>query len=118
MRPTETVAGSPPTEPSAGDPRARAIAADPRFAELRTRFRRFVFSMTAVFLAWYLLYVLLSAYARGFMAIKVFGSVNVALLLGLLQFVSTFAIAIVYASYSRRRLDPLAEELRAEGQVR
>ena len=32
------------------------------------RFRRFVFPMTALFLVWYFLYVLLAAYAPDFMA--------------------------------------------------
>ncbi|GGK37092.1 hypothetical protein GCM10010124_32220 [Pilimelia terevasa] len=79
---------------------------------LRRRFRRFAFPMTAAFLAWYLLYVLLSAYARDLMGVRVFGNVNVALLLGIGQFASTFGIAAWYAAYARRRLDPLADRLR------
>jgi len=80
---------------------------------LRRRFRRFAFPMTAAFLGWYLLYVLLSAYARDFMAIRLVGHLNVALLLGIAQFASTFAIAAWYAAYARKHLDPLAEQLRA-----
>jgi len=91
-----------------------AMAADPRFAELRRRYRGFAFPMTAAFLAWYLLYVVLSAYARDFMSTKIVGNINVALLLGLLQFVSTFTIAWVYERHSRTKLDPLAAELRRE----
>ncbi|WP_412543039.1 DUF485 domain-containing protein [Longispora sp. K20-0274] len=71
--------------------------------------------MTVLFLAWFAAYVLLSAYAREFMAVRVFGHVNMALLLGLGQFASTFAITGVYARFARRRLDPLVAELRAEG---
>ena len=52
------------------------------------------------------------AFARGFMARTVAGNINVALLLGLLQFVSTFALTWGYLAYARRRLDPLAGELR------
>lgn len=84
----------------------------PEFAALRRAFRRFVFPMTAVFLGWYLLYVLLSAYARDFMATKVIGNVNVALLFGLAQFASTFLIAYLYSRYANRRLDPLAGRMR------
>ncbi|WP_407924315.1 DUF485 domain-containing protein [Actinomadura macrotermitis] len=69
--------------------------------------------MTAAFLLWYLLYVVLSAYARGFMGTKIIGEVNVALVFGLLQFVSTFLIAWLYERYARRRLEPLAAEVRA-----
>jgi uncharacterized membrane protein (DUF485 family) len=88
------------------------LEADPRFAELRHRYRSFVFPATAAFLIWYLLYVLLSAYARGFMDTKLVGNFNVAFLFGLLQFVSTFGIAWAYARYADRRLDPLSAELR------
>ncbi|GHH63873.1 hypothetical protein GCM10017673_05420 [Streptosporangium violaceochromogenes] len=92
------------------------IEADDRFRELRRRFRSWVFPMTAAFLAWYLLYVALSGWARDLMAVKVLGNVNVALVLGLLQFVSTFLIAWAYSRYAARRLDPLAGEIRAEAE--
>ena len=83
------------------------------YQELRRRFRRFVFPMTALFLAWYFLYVLLSSFAVDFMSTKVFGSnINVALVFGLLQFVSTFAITIAYVRWADRHFDPAAEALR------
>ena len=90
------------------------MEADPRFAELRRRYRSFAFPWTAAFLSWYLLYVMLSAFARDFMDTKVVGNINVALILGLLQFASTFAIAWLYARYASSKLDPLADELRGE----
>jgi uncharacterized membrane protein (DUF485 family) len=74
--------------------------------------RGFVFPMTIAFLLWYALYVILSAYARGFMGTKVVGNINVALIFGLLQFVTTFLIAWLYARFANRRLDPLADEIR------
>lgn len=90
------------------------MEADPRFIELRRRYRGFVFPWTVAFLAWYLLYVLLSAYARGLMDTKVVGHLNVAFVFGLLQFLSTFGIAWLYSRYANSRLDPLADELRGE----
>ena len=84
----------------------------PEFMALRRALRRFVFPMTVAFLAWYLLYVLLSAYARDFMATKVFGNINIAFIFGVLQFVTTFLIAYWYSKYARTRLDPLAEQMR------
>src|SRR5690349_14268868 len=98
-----------PTDADAPDERAaRALAmqASPEFGELRRTIRRFIFPMTAAFLVWYLLYVLLSAYARDFMGTKVVGNINVALIFGLLQFVSTFLIAFLYSRYAARRFDP------------
>ena len=90
------------------------IQASAEFQDLKRRLRRFVFPMTVAFLAWYLLYVLLSAYARGFMGHKLLGNINVAYVFGLLQFVSTFLIAWVYARYADRNLDPIADRLRGE----
>lgn len=81
------------------------------FADLRRRFRSFVFPMTALFLAWYFLYVLLSTYASDFMSAKVFGNINVGLLFGLGQFVSTFVITMIYARWADREFDPRAEAL-------
>jgi uncharacterized membrane protein (DUF485 family) len=91
-----------------------AMEADPRFIELRRRYRTFVFPMTVAFLSWYLLYVVLSAYARGFMDTKIVGNINVALVFGLLQFVTTFGIAWYYERHATRTLSPLADELREE----
>ena len=84
----------------------------PEFAELRRRFRRFAFPMTVAFLAWYLLYVLLSTYAHDFMATPVFGNVSVGILFGLAQFVSTFVITHLYVAHANRRTDPIADEMR------
>ncbi|WP_309070321.1 DUF485 domain-containing protein [Arthrobacter sp.] len=84
----------------------------PEFRELRKRHRSFVFPMAAVFLLWYFLYVLLADYAHEFMSTPVFGNVNIGLILGLLQFVSTFGITMWYVSYANKRLDPIAEGLR------
>ena len=81
------------------------------FADLRSRFRRFVFPMTALFLGWYFLYVLLSTYAVGFMSHKVVGNINVGLILGLGQFVSTFVITVLYVRWADREFDPRAAAL-------
>jgi uncharacterized membrane protein (DUF485 family) len=107
-------AGGP--RPPGGDLEARSAAMydDPRFRELRTRLVRFVLPASIGFLAWYLLYVLMSAYARDVMEHEVVGSANVALFFGLLQFVTTFGIAVLYSRYANRRFDPLADELRDE----
>lgn len=86
----------------------------PEFQQLRRTLRRFVFPMTIAFLAWYLLYVVLSAYARDFMGRALLGNINVAFVFGLLQFVSTFLIAWFYARYADRHFDPLADRLRGE----
>ena len=90
------------------------VQASPEFQELRSRLRRFVFPMTAFFLVWYGLYVLLGAFAHDFMAIQVFGNVNVGLLIGLGQFLSTFIITGLYVRFANRELDPRAAKIRGE----
>ena len=58
------------------------VQASEEFQGLKRTLRRFVFPATVVFLAWYLLYILLTVYARDFMAQQVLGNINVAYLLG------------------------------------
>ncbi len=96
-----------------GDPFVE-MAEGAQFADLRSRFRRFVLPVTAFFLTWYFLYVLLAAYAPGFMSTRVFGNINIGLIFGLLQFVSTFAITMAYARWADRQFDPRAEALREQ----
>jgi len=88
------------------------VQATPEFAQLRRRTRGFAFPVTAAFLLWYLVYVLLASYARDFMATPVLGAVNLGLVIGLLQFVTTFVIAMVSVRHARRRIDPLADQIR------
>ena len=82
------------------------------FRELRKSHRNFVFPVAIGFLAWYFAYVLLAAYAHDFMSIKVWGSLNIGLVMGLLQFVTTFGITTWYVSYANRKLDPQAAVIR------
>ena len=88
------------------DDKYLAVQRSDEFAGLRRALRRFVFPMTVAFFLWYALYVLLSAYARDFMSTKVVGNINVALIFGLLQFVSTFLIAWLYSRYADREDRP------------
>ena len=72
--------------PGADDPYV-ALQETDEFQNLRKKFRGFVFPMTAFFLTWYFLYVLLSIFAPGFMNKPISGLVTVGLVFGLLQFV-------------------------------
>lgn len=88
------------------------VQRSPELQELRKRQRSFIFPMAVVFLLWYFAYVLLADYAHEFMSTQVWGNINVGLILGLLQFVSTFGITMWYVSYANRRMDPIAAGLR------
>jgi uncharacterized membrane protein (DUF485 family) len=84
------------------------------FARLRSALRRHAFSWTVAFFVWYALYVLLSAYARDFMGKVLFANINVALVFGLLQFVTTFVIAWRYSRYANKHVDPIADQIQAD----
>lgn len=114
MTTTDLGSGAPPQRPA---PDAQAFAdmqASPQFQELRHRLRRFVFPMTAFFLTWYAVYVLMATYAPDFMATKVFGNVNLGIVLGLGQFVTTFVITALYVRFANRELDPRSSAIREE----
>ncbi|HEX9334712.1 MAG TPA: DUF485 domain-containing protein [Pseudonocardiaceae bacterium] len=100
-----------------GEPDFTAIQQSDEFAQLRARLRRFIFPVSALFLGWYLLYVLLAAYARSFMSVQLFGEINIGMLLGFLQFVSTCAITVWYVRFARRRIDPTSAHIRSQAGV-
>ncbi|WP_405878882.1 DUF485 domain-containing protein [Streptomyces sp. NBC_01136] len=105
--------------PSKADPRLPStqefieVQESAEFAELRRSHRSFAFPLTVAFIAWYLLYVLLSNYAGDFMGTQVVGNINVALVLGLAQFLTTFLIAWWYSRYAAAKLDPKAEAIKS-----
>ncbi|WP_420714722.1 DUF485 domain-containing protein [Mycobacterium sp. Aquia_213] len=90
------------------------MQATPEFQDLRHRLRRFVFPMTAFFLIWYLAYMLLATYAHALMATKVLGHINLGVVLGFGQFVTTFGITALYVRFAARTLDPRAAKIRAD----
>ena len=100
-----------PTSPV--DPWA-AAQTSAEFIALRSRLRNFVFPTTAFFLAWYFLYVALAAFAPHFMTIRVIGNINIGLIFGLLQFVSTLAITTIYVQFANRNLDPVSSRIREQ----
>ncbi|GAA2012308.1 DUF485 domain-containing protein [Brevibacterium samyangense] len=84
----------------------------PEYTTLKRTHRSFVLPLSAFFLLWYLVYVFLGAYAHEFMARPVFGPVNMGIVLGLAQFVTTFVITMAYVSFANRTLDPKAVAIR------
>ncbi|MBT2450327.1 DUF485 domain-containing protein [Streptomyces sp. ISL-43] len=82
------------------------------FQDVRSRYRRFVVPATAGFFLWYVAYVIAATTAPAMMARPVVGSVNVALLAGLGQFLSTFLLTWAYARHARLRRDRAALDLR------
>lgn len=91
-----------------------AVEKGAAFVDLKRAHRRFVFPVVIAATVWYLAFVLVGAFAPGTMATPVFNVVNLGLLLGLAQFVTTFAITAWYVAFATRRLDPATARLRAE----
>jgi uncharacterized membrane protein (DUF485 family) len=86
------------------------------FQEVRSRYRRFVIPGLAVFFTWYVGYVVTAQTAPGLMARPVAGAVNVAMLAGLGQFLTTFLFTWAYARHARLRRDRAALDLRWDTQ--
>ncbi|WP_030571323.1 DUF485 domain-containing protein [Streptomyces aureocirculatus] len=108
--------GGPEPEPTRRTPSTAEfveVQQSAEFGELRAAHRSFAFPLTIAFITWYLLYVLLSIYAGGFMDAKLVGNVNVALVLGLAQFLTTFLIAWWYSRHAATKLDPKAEAIKS-----
>ena len=91
---------------SDGKPKFELIRQTEEFRTLRRRLTTFIFPMTVLFLSSYLTFVLLSAYAKDFVSTKVIGVINLGIVLGLSQFVTSIIITLGYARYAKRRLDP------------
>ncbi|MEV8391947.1 MULTISPECIES: DUF485 domain-containing protein [unclassified Streptomyces] len=108
--------------PAAGAPGARGAteAADiyaeiwhgAAFQEVRGRYRRFVIPASLAFLGWYVVYLVAATAAPELMARPVAGAVNVAMVAGLGQFLSTFLLTWAYARHARLHRDRAALELR------
>ena len=91
-----------------------AAQRSPQFQDLRRRYRGWVIPVAAASLAWYFVYVLLAAYASGFMGREVAGNINVGLIMGLLQFVTTFGVTALYVRFADKVLDPATARIRDE----
>jgi uncharacterized membrane protein (DUF485 family) len=86
------------------------------FQEVRRRYRRFVLPGVALFFSWYVVYVVTATLAPGLMARPVAGAVNVAMVAGLGQFLTTFLFTWAYARHARLRRDRVALDLRWDTQ--
>lgn len=112
--PSAVTSGAHQPDPASARIAARYVEVDrsPEFQALRSSYRRFVIPVTLGALAFYFAYVLLAAYAPGFMSEKVTGNINVGLVFGFLQFVMVFGVTTVYVRYARTTLDPQANAIR------
>uniref|UniRef100_UPI0038D0CE79 DUF485 domain-containing protein n=1 Tax=Roseicella aerolata TaxID=2883479 RepID=UPI0038D0CE79 len=81
---------------------------------MRTR-SGFAWTLAALMLAIYLGFILLVAFARDLMAMKVGGGVtSLGIVLGLVVIVSAFALTGIYVQRANSRFDELTNDLRKE----
>jgi uncharacterized membrane protein (DUF485 family) len=84
------------------------IERSPEFQELVKRRKAFVLPGTIFFLAWYMGFILLVAYAEDFMSRRVYEGLTVGYCLALTQFVMVLVLGLWYLRKSDNEFDPLA----------
>jgi uncharacterized membrane protein (DUF485 family) len=84
------------------------IERSPEFQELVKRRKAFVLPGTVFFLAWYMGFILLVAYAEDFMSERVYEGLTVGYCLALTQFVMVLVLGLWYLRKSDNEFDPLA----------
>lgn len=102
-----------PSAERENEPNYREVQQSAEFGALRRAHRSFAIPLTIAFIAWYFLYVLLSIYAGALMGTKVVGNINVALVFGIAQFLTTFALAWWYSRHAAAKLDPKADAIKS-----
>lgn len=89
-----------------------AMSESQEFGQLRSTFRRFAFPVTVAFLAWYLLYIVVATFATDFVETRVYGAINVGMVLGLAQFATAGLITWAYVHFADNKIDPATEAIR------
>lgn len=93
----------------------QSITASEKFIALKRRHRRFVLPLTIVALIWYLAFVVAAINFPEVMAKPVIGEyINLGIVLGFAQFLTTFIVTTWYVSFANRKLDPVSAEMREE----
>ncbi|MFE9765911.1 DUF485 domain-containing protein [Streptomyces sp. NPDC005808] len=108
----------PPPEPARRRlPRHHALGRHSDMRVLRTAYRRQRRVATLTALGYFVLFLLLSAYAPGLMTSRVSGGLSTGLLLGLLQLPVTCLAIGLYEYTARRSVDPLADRIRRQTEL-
>lgn len=104
-----------PGQPTRREPTAaewREMQQNPEFLDLKKTFRSFTFPMSIAFFVWYLFYVIFATYQPELMGKDMFMGMNLGIVLGLLQFVTTFIITAIYIKFANKNIEPKAAHIR------
>jgi uncharacterized membrane protein (DUF485 family) len=85
-----------------------------RLSDLKRRRRAIVVPLFALSFFFYVGTLVVLSYGPAVVAQRVSGSINVAYLLALLQFASTFLVAVVYAVLAKKLIDPVTNGMASE----
>jgi uncharacterized membrane protein (DUF485 family) len=88
-----------------------AIERSPEFQELVKKRKSFVVPGTIFYLAWYMGFILLVAYAEDFMSERVYEGLTVGYCLALTQFLMVLVLGIMYLRKSEHDFDPLRRKV-------
>lgn len=80
------------------------------FEELKRRKYRFIFPVPLLFVAYYLFFIAMSAYAQDFMAKPLFGNLTTGYLFGISYYLVIWALAFVYV-LKARQYDKIVDEI-------
>ena len=80
------------------------------FKELKRRKYRFIFPVPLLFIAYYLFFIVMSAYAQDFMAQPLLGNLTTGYLFGISYYLVIWALAFVYV-IKARQYDKLVDEI-------
>ncbi|MFF2406504.1 DUF485 domain-containing protein [Streptomyces sp. NPDC058092] len=102
----------PPATPAAGAPSHGDLR------RLRTAYRLLRRITTLTALGYFVVFLLLSGFAKDLMERPLFGGLNIGLTLGLCQLPVTLLAIVLYERTARHTVDPLAARLRRAGAAR
>ncbi len=84
------------------------------FTHLRSTFRGFVFPVFVAFITWYLLYIVTATFLVDVVTIKVFGYINLGMVLGIAQFLTAGIVTWAYLRFADNTLDPASALIREQ----
>ena len=76
---------------------------------------RFLVPMTIIFMVGYIGLTAIAGFAKGLMAVKVIGSLNLGFMLIAFNYVLSWVLAVVYERIANKIFDPLASSAAAAG---
>ena len=94
---------------------ARLEAAQAAVRSLVSAKLRFLVPMTVIFMVGYIGLTVIAGFAKGFMGVKVVGSLNLGFALIAFNYVLSWVLALVYERIANKLFDPLASRAAAAG---